>query len=89
MKERILISEVAREVGVEAYVLRRWEEELEITIQRNVQGHRRYTLEDVERLRQIKELKERGYQARTIKALLRENALITSGMRIEITGAGS
>lgn len=34
------VSEAVRLVGVESHVLRYWEEELHISIQRNAQGHR-------------------------------------------------
>ena len=38
-----LISDAARKVNVEAHVLRYWEEELELPINRNEMGHRFYT----------------------------------------------
>ena len=44
---RYLISEAARLTGVEAHVLRFWEEELKLEIPRNEQGHRYYTEEDI------------------------------------------
>lgn len=49
VKETYLINEAAKEVHVEAHVLRYWEEELELPIKRNPQGHRVYTQEDIER----------------------------------------
>lgn len=62
-------------VQVESHVLRYWEEELCLPIQRNELGHRFYTLEDVERFRKIKNLKERGLQLRAIKMILKGGKL--------------
>ena len=53
-KENYLINEVAKEVHVESHVLRYWEEELDIPITRNRQGHRVYTREDIKRFVQIR-----------------------------------
>ncbi len=66
------VSEAVRLVGVESHVLRYWEEELGLEIQRTSQGHRIYTDQDVETLRRIKELKEKGIQLKGIKILLQE-----------------
>ncbi len=49
VKEKYLINEAAKEVHVESHVLRYWEEELELPIKRNEQGHRIYTQEDIDR----------------------------------------
>lgn len=65
-----LISDAAKQVKVETHVLRYWEEELHLPIQRNKQGHRHYTLSDVNRFKQIKEMKERGFQLKAIRNAL-------------------
>ena len=67
-----LISDASRKVDVEAHVLRYWEEELELPIQRTELGHRYYTEEDIQTFQNIKELKERGFQLKAIKVLLPE-----------------
>ena len=67
---RYLISEAARQTGVEAHVLRYWEEELELEIPRNELGHRYYTEEHIEIFNHIKEMKAEGYQLRAIKESL-------------------
>lgn len=72
MKERYLINEAAKEVHVESHVLRYWEEELDLPIKRNEQGHRIYTQEDVARFIQIKELKDQGLQLKAVKTLLNQ-----------------
>lgn len=72
MDNRLLISDAAKEVQVESHVLRYWEEELQLPIKRNGQGHRYYTEEDVERFKQIKSMKERGLQLKAIKMILKD-----------------
>lgn len=67
---RYLISDASKKVDVEAHVLRYWEEELEVTIPRNELGHRYYTDLHIRLFRQVKELKERGYQLKAIKSVL-------------------
>lgn len=76
-KETYLINEVAKEVHVEAHVLRYWEEELEIPIKRNRQGHRIYTSDDIKRFVRIKNLKDQGLQLKAVKMVL--NQLQESG----------
>ena len=65
-----LISDASKKVDVESHVLRYWEEELEMNIPRNEMGHRYYTDFHIRLFKQIKELKEKGYQLRAIKAAL-------------------
>ena len=42
-----MISDAAKNVKVEAHVLRYWEEELKLPVRRNEMGHRFYTEEDI------------------------------------------
>lgn len=65
-----LISDAARQVQVEAHVLRYWEEELELPIKRNELGHRYYTEEDIARFKEVRDLKEQGLQLKAIRSLL-------------------
>lgn len=69
---RYMISDTAKQVEVEAHVLRYWEEELELDIARNEMGHRYYTRGNVQLFKNIKELKEQGFQLKAIKMLLPE-----------------
>lgn len=62
------ITDAAKKVNVESHVLRYWEEELDLPIERNKQGHRLYTEEDLQRFLYIKELKKEGLQLRAIRA---------------------
>ena len=65
-----LISDASKKVDVEAHVLRYWEEELELSIPRTEMGHRYYTEFHVRLFQQGKQLKEKGYQLKAIKAAL-------------------
>lgn len=65
-----LISDASRKVDVESHVLRYWEDELELAIPRNEMGHRYYTEAHIRLFRQIKDLKEKGYQLKAIKTAL-------------------
>lgn len=70
-----MISDAAKQVSVEAHVLRYWEEELEIPAKRNEMGHRYYTEEDIARFRRVKELKEQGLQLKAIRHVLKNGNL--------------
>lgn len=69
-EERYLIKEAAAKVGVEAHVLRYWEEELKMDIHRNEMGHRYYTGKDIEVLSKVRELKEKGFQLKAVRNYL-------------------
>ena len=71
-KEFYLINEAAKEVQVEAHVLRYWEEELGLPIKRNAKGHRLYSDEDVQRFIKVKKLKEEGLQLKAVKRLIKD-----------------
>ncbi|MEY8354467.1 helix-turn-helix domain-containing protein [Lachnospiraceae bacterium 54-53] len=65
-----LISDASKKVDVESHVLRYWEDELELKIPRNEMGHRYYTEAHIRLFKQIKDLKEKGYQLKAIKTAL-------------------
>lgn len=67
---RYMIGDAAALVDVETHVLRYWEEELELAVPRNEMGHRYYTKENIDQFLRIKELKEQGYQLKSIKMIL-------------------
>ena len=69
-----MISDASKKVDVEAHVLRYWEEELELSIPRNEMGHRYYTEYYIRLFQQVKQLKEKGYQLKAIKAALEKAA---------------
>lgn len=70
MEQRYTVTRAAQMLGVRASVLRYWEEELDLHINRNEQGHRYYTGYDITLLANIKELKKRGLALRAIKDVL-------------------
>lgn len=76
-EKRYIISDASKQVDVEAHVLRYWEEELTLEIPRNEMGHRYYTEENIKLLKNIKVLKDQGFQLKAIKMVLPE--LITTG----------
>lgn len=78
------ISDAAKQVCVESHVLRYWEEELELPVKRNKLGHRYYTLEDVNRLRRIKQMKEDGFQLKAIRRALKQDEESTEGQSLPI-----
>ncbi len=78
MEVRYMISDAAKQVNVEAHVLRYWEDELELDIPRNEMGHRYYTDEHIRMFKNIKELKEKGYQLKAIKVVLPKLAVLKS-----------
>lgn len=65
--KRYLISEASAITGLEAHVLRYWEEELGMKIPRNELGHRYYTDTEIEIFQKAKEMKNKGYQLKAIK----------------------
>lgn len=67
---RVMISEAANRVDVEAHVLRYWQKELELPISRNEMEQRYYKESDIELLKKVKRLKEQGFQLKAIKMLL-------------------
>ena len=58
METRYTVRQAVEMTGVKSYVLRYWEEELELQIHRNELGHRYYTGYDIQLFLNIKELKE-------------------------------
>lgn len=71
-EKRYIISDASKQVDVEAHVLRYWEVELDLQVPRNEMGHRYYTDKLIKLLKDIKSLKERGFQLKAIKMVLPE-----------------
>ena len=68
--KRYIISEASAKTGLEPHVLRYWEDELGIEIERNELGHRYYSAQQLELLSKVKEMKQRGFQLKAIKSEL-------------------
>ena len=73
--------------GVKSYVLRYWEEELDLRIGRNELGHRYYTPFDIQLFLKINELKNRGLQLKAIRTLIPQEARNTHTS--DLTEAGT
>lgn len=69
---KFMISEAAKQLQVEAHVLRYWEEELGLHIDRTEMGHRYYTEDDIQLFRCIQKLKNEGILLRELKPLIPE-----------------
>lgn len=82
MQTMYFISEAAKEVKVENHVLRYWEEELNLPVKRNEQGHRYYTREDIDRFIYIKQLKEEGLQLKAIRSILEKQGAVSFEERV-------
>lgn len=78
-----MISDAARQVEVEAHVLRYWEEELQLPVKRNEMGHRYYTYEDIKLFKNIKEWKEQGLQLKAIRNMLKHGTWKESGLMFD------
>lgn len=70
METRYTVRQAAEITGIKAYVMRYWEDELDLRIQRNELGHRYYTEYDIQLFLNIRELKKRGLQLRAIRDLI-------------------
>lgn len=67
---RYMISETSKKVGVEDHVLRYWEKELELPINRNEMNNRYYYESDIKLLQTVKKLKDQGFQLKAIRMML-------------------
>lgn len=65
--EGIMIKEAAKMLGVEAHVLRYWEDELGLAIKRNTMGHRYYDERDIKMFTEVQELKAKGFTLKDIR----------------------
>ena len=89
MEKRYTVRQAVTLTGVKSYVLRYWEEELNLRIGRNELGHRYYTPFDIQLFLKINELKNKGLQLKAIRALIPQEArktdtsdLAESGIKI-------
>ena len=61
------IKEASKMLHVETHVLRYWEDELNLEIKRNAQGHREYEERDIRLFERVKKMKEEGLTLRDIR----------------------
>ena len=74
-KEYLTVKDVAEMLDTEPYVLRFYEKELNLDIQRNEKGHRVYTLEDVELFKKVQDMREQGLQLKAIGGIVHDSNL--------------
>lgn len=79
MEKRYTVRQAVTMTGVKSYVMRYWEEELDLHIGRNELGHRYYTPYDIQLFLKINELKSRGLQLKAIRTLIPRMERNTSG----------
>ena len=72
-EKRRMISEAARQLGLETYNLRTWEEEFSLVIPRNEKGYRYYGEKEIHTFEQIRDLKNQGLDSEEIKQKLSGN----------------
>ena len=70
-----MISEAARQLGLETYYLRTWEEEFALTIPRNEKGYRCYGEKEIHTFEQIRDLRNAGFSSEEIKQKLSGNII--------------
>lgn len=76
---KLSISEVSEILGYETHVLRYYEKEFGLEIPRNEVNHRYYTDNEIEILKKIKKLQQKGYSNKQIKLILNSPDLIEKG----------
>lgn len=69
-KDLLTVKDVAEMLETEPYVLRFYEKELNLTIERNNKGHRVYSMEDVEMFKKIQDMREQGLQLKAIEGIV-------------------
>ena len=72
---RYLISDASKKLNIEPHVLRHWEDELKLNIQRNELGHRYYSEENLIVFEKVKDLKKDGYPLKAIKMIMQNNKM--------------
>ena len=66
--ESFMIKDATKKLGIEAHVLRYWEEELGLEIKRNSMGHRYYDEKDIRMFGEIKRLRDEGISLKEIRS---------------------
>lgn len=87
--ESIMIKDATKKLGIEAHVLRYWEEELGLEIKRNSMGHRYYDEKDIRMFGEIKRLRDEGISLKEIRTSI-ERMKVKGGKeekKAEDTGA--
>ncbi len=78
-KKRLSISQVAEITGYKPHVIRFYEKEFNLEIPRNKSGHRCFTYKELEDLKYIKQLQDKGLTNSQIKVVLKTPEIMLEG----------
>ncbi|NLO24897.1 MAG: MerR family transcriptional regulator [Clostridiales bacterium] len=78
-KKRLSISQVSEITGYKTHVIRFYEKEFDLVIPRNKAGHRCFSYKEVETLKYIKQLQEKGLTNSQIKVILKTPEIMLEG----------
>lgn len=88
-QKRYSIGEAAEILGYKPYVIRYYEKEFELKIPRNKANRRYFTENELLKLRQIKELQERGYNNAQIKAIMKSSDVYAQQLYAQLEGVAA
>ena len=77
--KKLSISQVSGIVGYKPHVIRFYEKEFDLEIPRNKSGHRFFTYREVETLKYIKQLQDKGLTNSQIKVILKTPEVAVDG----------
>ncbi|ONI40621.1 hypothetical protein AN639_00355 [Candidatus Epulonipiscium fishelsonii] len=86
-KETFTIKEASDYLDVEPYLIRYYEKELALNILRNAQGHRVFSLDNIEVINYITELRDQGIELKAIKNALKGKDCCNMKNLVEVAGA--
>ena len=78
------VTDVSNMLAIKPYLLRQWEDSLQLQINRNAKGSRVYNDNDLEVFKKIKALRDKNVPLDVIKDLLIENDIIKQSNAIEV-----
>ncbi len=78
-QKRLSISQVSEITGYKPHVIRFYEREFDLKIPRNKSGHRCFTYKELENLKYIKQLQEKGLSNSQIKVVLKTPEIMLEG----------
>jgi len=82
-EKKYSIKEVSAITGIKEATIRKWEKDFDLNISRDDNNRRYYTDSDIERLKNIMVLKEKGINIHGIRRIIMEKAMAESGARVE------
>ncbi len=66
------IADVAKKINLEPHLIHHWEEELALDIPRNERGFRYYGKQEIELLRSVQKLRQKGFRIGAIKLIIND-----------------